>query len=138
MSLVVIGGYYEKEKALEILRNLKYYNSSFEELESNEDIITRVGLFPFLGSISDDKIHEDFLCDKMRVVKSVLLKSGDDAIDEWETLTSPNNSHFLQPIKKMMPEENWLHDILDELSIPMKKDEFEHYLDIYNSIHPKP
>jgi len=135
MGLILVGGYFNKEKAVTILSNMKYYSSNFIEIESNEDITKRIGMIPFLMNVAADKSEEGFLCEKMLAVKSILDKSGDEAIDAYQELTSPKENE-LSDIKKFFPNDKWLADMLDELSIPMKKKEFEHYLDIYNRLKP--
>ncbi len=128
MGLVLYGGYYEKDKAIHILNNLKYYKG-FDE----KDIEVR-GILGYIA-MCEEKMHEDFLIEKMKVIKSVLDKQGDEALDALQTLTSPDETHFLQPIKSFFKEDDMLCDMFDELSIPMKKEEFYHYLDIYNQVY---
>ena len=110
MGLILVGGYYNKEKAIDILLRMQFHNSDFTENDSFDNLIRGIGIIGYL-KIVEDKSHEDFLCEKMLAVKSVLDKSGDEAIDAYQELTSPKENE-LSDIKKFFPDEKWLADVL--------------------------
>lgn len=134
MGLILYGGYYDKAEALQILNNMKYYKRNLEPSKKIDE--RSIGIIPYI-KLYEDKSHEDFLADKLKTVKSILDKHGDEAIDAFQELTSPNENDFLMPLKKfsVIGEDEEFSKIIDELSIPMKKDEFYHYLDIYNQFY---
>lgn len=136
MPFFVYGGYYEKDKALEKLRNLKYYNSKLEEIKSAEEMTQGMGIIPYMR-IASEKMEEDFLVEKMLTIKGILeTKLPNESIDKYLKLTSPDESHFMYPIKKMFErfQGDGFGEIIDQIATPMCKEEFEHYLDIYNTL----
>lgn len=132
MGLALMGGYYNKEDALKILNNMKYYKRNLELIKDESESF--IGLIPAIRR-HEEKMYEDYLVEKLKIVKSVLDKNGNEAIDAYIDLTKPDETHFLQPLKSFFEKDEWLTNIFDELSIPMNKDEFEHYLDIYNQFY---
>jgi len=133
MGLFLYNHYYDKKEALEVLRNMKYYNKrTLEPFEFTA--VEGLGILGYMR-VYEDKMHEDFLIDKCKIVIDILNKHGDEAIDAFQKLTSPDENNFLYPLKRMFERsgDEWFTEMIDELSIPMKKEEFYHYLDIYKS-----
>lgn len=136
MPLVLYNHYYEKEAAIKLLNSMKYYNkNTLQPFKSNEEIQSNIGIIPYIR-IYEEKMNEDYLIDKMKIIRGILEKRGNEAIDAYQELTSPDENNFLYPLKNMFDRtDSGIGNLIAELTIPMKKDEFEHYLEIYNQIY---
>lgn len=122
-----------KDDIIEKARNLKFFNKKLEEIDTVENYLkeTGGGLLKWIKA-EDDYGFEASIIEKIKMVKSVVDKFGDDAINEYERLTKkPDTTHPLYDkfriIRDIMPE-------IDECFIPMKKEEFEIYVQVYQDV----
>lgn len=123
----------KKEEVLEKLNNLIFFNKNLEQVNTVENYLSETGG----GLLRWMNAHEDFsfesqLIEKMKMVKSVVDEHGDKAIDQYHKLTQePDKSHpfydIVDFLKKDLPD-------IDKIFIPMKKEEFEFFLTIYNEL----
>lgn len=142
MALYVIGGCYNKDGALKVLRNMKYYSPDLKEREwMKEDVPGSesggfIGLIPTL-MYSEERMHEDYLVERLRMVRSILERQGDDAIDAFLEITSPKPDETLDKLRDIdrLLGSSVMGDMVDELSTPLTKKQFYHYLEIYNEFY---
>lgn len=124
--IIRFGG---KDDIVEIVKNLKFFNRALEQVDTVENYLKETGG----GLVKWMQAEEDFgweagVVEKLKMVKGVVDKFGDDAINEYESLTSPNPKHPIYELfRNVMPDTK----IFDDVFTPMKKSEFEIYLQVY-------
>lgn len=119
-----------KEQLLARANNLKFFNKKLEEVDTVESYLkeTGGGLIKWMKA-EEDYNAESALIKNIKLVKNVIDKTGDDALEEYERLTKePDKSHPLfDMIIHLMPE-------IEDVFIPMKQEVFVIYSEIYKQV----
>lgn len=139
MAYYVLGGKMDKQDALATLRTMRYYSPDLKlrTWMMEDDNIGHIGLIPFLRC-HEGKMKEDYIVGKMLQVKNILFKKGDAAIDAYLDITSPKPEPMVDMLREAGRQLDWdITDMCDELATEMTKDQFEHYLEIYNEFYGK-
>jgi len=129
MALIIYGGNgtLSKEECLKTLENLKFYNKDF----TRNDFKMR-GLMEIV-KYERQESYEEFVIEKMIIVKSVVNLHGDAALDRYLELQEPNvpkDMYFALQISAL--KEFGFDQLIRDSFIPMTKDHFSHYLEVYN------
>lgn len=107
-----------------------YFNEYLEQVVEYEF----KGLIDMLIN-RDTYDYEMAIVEKLRIVKRVIEKVGDDSLDEYIKLTTePQYSGKLREMKKLgdiFPE---YKEMLDSVFVEMNKSDFEKWLIIYNEL----
>ncbi len=121
------------EQLIERARAMKFYNLQMEQILTVKEACEGGGLYAWMNAERDFQ-SESALIGRMKLIKGVVDQYGDAAIDKYmELTTQPDKAHpfykDFELLDNFCPELN-----VKSLLVPMKKEEFEAYLEVYNKV----